>query len=97
MENTFNFTKDQYLLAKETWAQTKAHSASDHIIYNILRSKPIDYGFTIKTKNIQGNDPWFEFNKAYFMARWTLQRNPELFKIKFGFDLPTNLVGLITK
>ena len=39
-------TKEQYLAIKAAWGQRKNHDATDHIIYNILRSLPADRGFT---------------------------------------------------
>lgn len=69
MENQFNITKEQYLTMLATWKAKKEHDAADIILYNILRTKPADRGFTEKTKNIQGNDPWFAYHEALNLAR----------------------------
>ena len=64
MEKQFNISKEQYQAVLNTWKQKKEHSAAEHIIYNVLRSKSPSFGFSIKSKNIQGDDPWFGFNRA---------------------------------
>jgi hypothetical protein len=69
MENQFNITKEQYLTMRSTWAAKKHHDASDIILYNILRTKPADRGFSAKDKNIQANDPWFAYHNALYSAR----------------------------
>jgi hypothetical protein len=66
MENQFNITKEQYLTVLATWKAKKEHDAADIILYNILRTKPVDRGFVAKKKHIQGNDPW----AAYHQALW---------------------------
>jgi len=97
METNFNFTKDQYLLAKQLWANTKYHSAADHILYNIIRNRPAQHGFIAKSKSIQGNDPWFAYNRAFQQARMIITYNPAAFKAKFGFDMPSNMLALLIK
>lgn len=69
MEKQFNISKEQYQTVLNTWKQKKEHSAAEHIIYNALRSKPSACGFSIKSKNIQGNDPWFGFNHSLKAAQ----------------------------
>lgn len=109
MEKQFNITKDQYIAMLSTWRAKKEHDAPDQILYNILRTKPADRGFTAKTKNIQGNDPWYAYHSALYLARKRVSLvNPyslrELsqsaidarkvaFKQTFGFDLPDSLLA----
>lgn len=68
MEKEYYITKEQFIALKEAWNQKQSHSASEMIIYNILRSKPADNGFCQKTKNIQGCDEWYAFNQARYAA-----------------------------
>jgi hypothetical protein len=72
MENKakeYYISREQYLTLKAKWAENNNHPAWQHIIYNILRNKPIDSGFTEKKKAIQCNDPWWGFNSALSEAR----------------------------
>jgi hypothetical protein len=107
MEKQFNITKEQYLTMLTTWRATKAHDAADQILYNILRTKPADRGFIAKSKHIQGNDPWFAYHNALFLARRRISlANPypmressqsaidarkAAFKQTFGFDIPEGI------
>lgn len=61
-------TKEQYATLKAAWASQTSATPSLHIIYNLLRAKPLDLGFTpfketslnkIKSNN---NDRWNGFN-----------------------------------
>lgn len=73
----YNITKDQYLSVLAAWKSKDSHTAEEHIIYNLLRSKPLVLGFKDRAKNIQGNDPWFAFNVASAAAKRMLSnRNP---------------------
>lgn len=85
-------TKEQFQIAQQSWKQNKSHSAGDHIIYNLLRSKPIDKGFSERKSNIQAYDPWRGFNNGLIEARWMTQRYPDKFKEKFGIDIPDNFL-----
>jgi hypothetical protein len=60
----YNITKEQYQSIIATWKAHKEHNATQHILYNLLRSKDLKLGFCERKANIQGNDPWFAFNKA---------------------------------
>lgn len=99
MEKQFNITKEQYLTMLSTWAAKKEHDAADIILYNILRTKPTDRGFTAKTQNIQGNDPWFAYHNALFLARrrvnstmaTMIESRKEAFKKTFGIDIPDGI------
>jgi hypothetical protein len=67
MENQaklYYISREQYLKLIETWSASDAHPAWQHIIYNVLRNKPIDHGFSEKKNHIQCNDPWYGFNSA---------------------------------
>ena len=107
MEKQFNITKEQYLTMLATWRATKAHDAADQILYNILRTKPADRGFTEKTKNIQGNDPWFAYHNALYLAskrislanpypmressQAAIESRKAAFKQTFGIDIPEGI------
>lgn len=102
MEKQFYISKEQFTELKASWkklAETKTITASDILIYNILRSKKPSLGFTATTNNchIQGNDPWFAFQSAKWDAtsKYTSSWKPELtdarkqkFKDRFGIDMP---------
>jgi len=53
MEKNFIISKDQYLEVIKAWRETKHHTASEHIIYNILRGYPSSRGFTPITNKIK--------------------------------------------
>jgi hypothetical protein len=89
MEKTYCITKEQFIATTAAWNTKQSHSAAEHIIYNILRSKPTDLGFTKKTHSIQGNDPWFGYNSALWQAGRFLKNGN--FKNTFGIDMPENL------
>jgi len=98
MENQFNITKEQYLTMLSTWRAKKEHDTADIILYNILRTKPADRGFIAKGKNIQGNDPWYAYHNALYIARSRvritnpgLESRKEAFKKTFGFDAPEGM------
>lgn len=69
-------TKEQYLQMKATWASKQYHSAADHTIYNILRKKDPQLGFTPITNprkiNSNGDDPLFAFKKAKRAAYYSI-------------------------
>jgi hypothetical protein len=79
----YNFTKEQFLAAKQAWKTIIQPTAEMHIIYNFIRSKPIKHGFSEKKKNIQGNDPWYAFNNALWSTKYYTNEN---FKTLFGFE-----------
>lgn len=62
MEKQYLITKDEYQTVKQHWVSVKEHPAWHHIIYNILRSKPSDHGFSERASNFQANDPWYGYN-----------------------------------
>ena len=67
MENKakeYYISREQYLSLKAAWSAKSSHEAWEMVIYNILRSKPIDHGFSEKKQHIQSNDPWQGFNLA---------------------------------
>lgn len=65
-------TKEQYLATKAAWKNSDSHSAKDIIIYNLLRSFPLDRGFSLLTgfDKIRSNynDEWHGYNKAVSLA-----------------------------
>lgn len=46
-------SKEDYLNFRKTWAKDKHHSSQDIIIYNLLRGKPANNGFTPITKTVK--------------------------------------------
>lgn len=68
MEKQYYISKEQFIALKEAWKKIANPTASDMIIYNILRSKAADNGFSPKTKNIQGIDEWRGYNDARYSA-----------------------------
>lgn len=95
MEKTYYLTKEDYLMVVVTWKGTKSHTVQDHILYNILRCKPADYGFSEKKNNIQSNDSWNAFNAAHKNVVYKLKYGPDTFaryfKTRFGIDVPVGL------
>lgn len=95
--NRYLISKEDYLTLKATWKKQN-RSAWEHVVYNILRSKDPKNGFCLKTKNIQGDDPWYAYKKA---KRWAmfytypsppgLRPNTFNFKECFGIDIPPTL------
>jgi len=75
MEKTYYISREQYLTIKATWAAKHDHTAWQHIIYNILRNKPADYGFIARNKHIQGDNPWFAYNEALATAKNYLSKH----------------------
>lgn len=69
MEKQYYITKEQFTALTAAWKAKASHSAAEHIIYNILRSKDAKLGFCEKTKSIQGNDPWYGFKTALSEAK----------------------------
>jgi len=67
-------TKEQYLATKAAWKNSYSHSAKDIIIYNLLRSFPLDRGFTpfndtsLNRISSNYNDKWNGFNTAVSLA-----------------------------
>ena len=90
MEKEFYITKEQFVALKEAWKSKASHSASEMIIYNLLRSKPIDNGFCPKTKNIQGGNEWYAFNNATRTAKRFCE--PRRVRV----DNPNGLVNILT-
>ena len=97
VQNEFYITKEQFLVMKATWAAKETHEAWHHIIYNVLRSKPIDLGFTIKKHHIQGDDEWYGFNDALRNASLYAKRYPNLIKENFGIDAPEDLLNKLVR
>lgn len=67
MENKakeYYISREQYLSLKAAWSAKSSHEAWEMVIYNILRSKPIDHGFSERKNHIQGDNPWYAFNVA---------------------------------
>lgn len=86
MEKTYYITKEEFCAVKEAWKAKQNREAWEHIIYNILRSKEADNGFCPKTKNIQGNDPWHNYNNALMRASYMLKHYK--FSDYFNIEMP---------
>lgn len=69
MEKQFYISKEQYAALIAAWKSRKAHSSMEHIIYNLLRSKPAKLGFVERKNNIQGNNSWYAYNEALKSAK----------------------------
>lgn len=105
MEKTFYITKEQFADLSATWKARKAHTVDQHIIYNILRSKPADHGFEMKHKKIAHmlttGECWKAFNAALTEAKWSITpkqfgepgQHLKNFKATFGFDMPSDLAS----
>lgn len=106
MTQNYIITREQFETVKKTWAESKYHSAGEHIIYNLLRSKVPTLGFVERKSNIQGCDSWFAFKtakhdviRAYFrhkmFARATQTESEAKFKQRFGIDMPEGFYELL--
>lgn len=69
MEKQYYISKEQYTALLAAWSSRKNHSAGEHIIYNLLRSKPATTGFVERKKAIQGDDPWYAYKQAVKSAQ----------------------------
>lgn len=69
MEKQYYITKEQFTALTAAWRAKASHSATEHIIYNILRSKDAKLGFVERAKNIQGNDSWYAYKEALKAAK----------------------------
>ena len=91
-------SKDQYHTLIETWRKASSHTAGEHIIYNMLRTKAPDLGFSaIKSPskiNANGDDPWYGYNQARYHAFW-LTKHPDRFKALTGLELTPELTDMI--
>ncbi len=65
MEKQYFISKEQFVALLAAWKASTHHTAAEHIIYNILRSKDARLGFIERKSNIQGDNPWY----AYKLAR----------------------------
>lgn len=69
MEKQYYISKEQFIALTAAWKASAAHSAAEHIIYNILRSKDAKLGFVERKRNIQGDSPWYAFKCALSHAQ----------------------------
>ena len=86
MEKQYYISKEQYQAVKAAW-KIGRRIAWDHVIYNVLRDKPISTGFCENKSNPQGNDTWFALKQAISSARMVCNtKNPwEANKDKVGY------------
>ena len=69
MELKYIIDKVQYLVVKQQWKNTNEHSATELILYNLLRGFPAKRGFTPitnKNKLANGATEWCNFESARF-------------------------------
>lgn len=64
MEKQYYLTKEQFTSLSAAWKARRHHTGSEHIIYNILRSKSAKLGFCERTTSVQNNDTWYGFHTA---------------------------------
>ena len=64
MEKQYYISKEQFIALTAAWKAHYGHSAAEHIIYNILRSKDAKLGFVDRKRNIQGDSPWYAYKLA---------------------------------
>jgi len=64
MEKQYFISKEQFVALLAAWKASTHHTAAEHIIYNILRSKDARLGFIERKSNIQGDDPWYAYKLA---------------------------------
>lgn len=105
MNKTFYITKEQFADLSTAWKSRKAHTVGQHVIYNILRSKPADHGFVMKHADIahmlSTGECWKAFNDAVIEAKWSVtpkqfgdsEQHLKNFKATFGFDMPSDLAS----
>lgn len=91
-------SREQYNTLISTWRSVEHHDASQHIIYNLLRSKSPDLGFSaIKSPtkiNANGNDPWFGYNQARY-GIFLITKYLDTFKRLTGLELTDDLIALL--
>jgi hypothetical protein len=84
-------------------AQAKQLTAADHILYNLVRGKPLSHGFTPLTNpgRLQAcqNNPMYHYEQAIKAAEWCLQIggwSPSSYKsyftTMFGVDANLSIV-----
>ncbi len=108
MEKTYLVTKEQFNQIRATWKTMGYKGANFHLLYNLLRSLPLDRGFepigeqNTPKLNAFNNERWYAYNHALSNARWWLTgRNGRTdFESKFGIKLTdeqwTTIIGVIT-
>jgi hypothetical protein len=87
----FILNKEQFQEAQKHWkkfAQARKATSSDMLIYNLIRGKAADFGFTpISNKrklDNNGNDPFQNFKLAKSNARYELKWNQTPLETIFG-------------
>lgn len=71
-------TKEQFVEFRSKWKSIKEHTAMEHVLYNILRGKDLNHGFSpIKKENkVVSNscDRWNGVNSALSELKYTVYR-----------------------
>lgn len=82
----FPISKTEFQVFSDAWKAKDSHTAPEHVIYNLIRGKALDRGFTPNLKHTQGNDPYYAFFVAKLRARYILRQGKFL-----GLDISTSL------
>jgi len=78
---TFIFEKPQFQTAQanyKSYARARSNSASDMILYNAIRGKALDHGFTPITnqnKLANGAQPMGSYHQALLSAKYAARNN----------------------
>jgi hypothetical protein len=93
----------------QSWKAEEEHTVEEHVLYNVLRGKPLDQGFSPITHEGKivscGNDPHWGLNEAIRAIKWKfksgwsydqrfIDNSEKLFGIKFTEELKTYLIKL---
>lgn len=104
---TYPTSKEQFEFFQTQFrakSHAKATTAADHIIYNLMRGKPLHTGFTPITNagklNAHNNQPDFAYHTAVQEAKWKLQTsgwvNPKNVEYqKHMFDESTSISNVL--
>lgn len=72
--NEYLFNKEQYLKIKQAWKNLPTRTARDVVIYNFLRSKPLDRGFSATSYQIAGSN-WYAWKTMIAALHFELHRS----------------------
>jgi hypothetical protein len=98
---TFIFQKPEFQTFQAAFQQrihNKTASASDMIMYNIIRGKSPSHGFTPITRPIKiqnGQDPWYAFKEGKSRARSTIKHYGTMFGQKLTSEQQTALLAAL--
>jgi hypothetical protein len=88
--------KEEFQTALQSWKSKENHSAEEIVLYNIIRCKNPDRGFSEKKSNIQGNEKWYAFNLIVRKLKWDVYlKKTESFEKLFGIVPNENVFKVI--